>query len=271
MNATETWWDLVSTILEFGHEIRQSDREIEPRDRTTKELLSRTTVWSIANPIVRCANRKLGYRYLTAEAAFIASGDNRVATLAPYSKHVTTFSDDGFTFAGAYGPPFVEQVSYVAREIAKDRNTRQAVMTIWRQRPGSGADKPCTLALQFLVRNDRLHCFTTMRSSDAWLGVVYDVATFATLTHYVALLLKKYHGVEVGLGDLYLTAASQHLYARDWEAANRCIDERKLIDTSITPIDLTEFEDPGDLVDHLWSITRRDGLSDRSWLRELLA
>src|SRR5260370_42630062 len=105
--ATTYWRGLLRAILEQGEEVR-------PRDRLTKELLAFKTSWMMTEPVVTCPLRRLGYRFMTAEAAGILSGDNRVSSSAPYSRHISQFSDDGRPFFVAYGPPFVDQVGYVA-------------------------------------------------------------------------------------------------------------------------------------------------------------
>ena len=81
-----------------------------PRGNEVKELLGFQTRTDLNDPILTIKARKLGYKFLAAEAAWILSGENRVATIAPYSKIISSFSDDGLTFHGAYGPRF--EISY---------------------------------------------------------------------------------------------------------------------------------------------------------------
>src|SRR5690606_12261131 len=128
--------------------------------------------------------------------------------------------------AGAYGPPWVDQIPYVIEAFKRDPFTRQAVVSIWRPRPAASRDIPCTLSLQYLLRPTvaaygreqsrlTLHCVAAMRSSDAWLGVPYDVATFSVLAAFLAIRLRAV-GVDVrGIGELTLLAGSQHLYQQD--------------------------------------------------------
>ena len=231
-------------------------------------------------PIVRCPNRKLGYRFLVAEAAWIASGRNDLASIVPYAKQLARFSDDGLTLAGSYGPPFIDQLGWIVRTLANDPASRQAVATIWRPRPGPSNDTPCTVALQWLIRDRRLHCVATMRSSDAWTGWVYDVHSFSTMSAVVALALREYlkHRPPVvglvepppnELGNLILTVGSQHLYKLDWEAAERCANcEDEL--PAVAPLDLAEFKEPLDLTDYLWAHARGQAHGAKRWLRELL-
>jgi hypothetical protein len=139
--------------------------------------------------------------------------------MASYSRHIASFSDDGHYFSGAYGPKVVDQLRYVIDSLVKDPDSRQAVLTIWRENPRDSRDIPCTVAIQWLVRDGELHCVDTMRSSDVWLGIVYDWFNFSMLSAYVLLLLRERNAAfnEVGLGTLRLTAGSEHLYVNPKE------------------------------------------------------
>ena len=179
-------------------------------------------------------------------------------------------SDDGWTFNGAYGPPFADQAGWIARAIAADPATRQAVMTIWRPRPVPSADIPCTVALQWLYRSDELNCVAFMRSSDAWLGIPYDWMTFSMMSADIALLLKWRGCLKTPrLGQLTVIAGSQHLYKLDWDDALKCSESSEHLFEE-KPLDLYEFTDPQDLIGHLWAIARKDGTARHEWLKELL-
>lgn len=247
MTTTRTWRALLALLLEHG-------AEVSPRGRTTKEMLAVRTEWDMGAPVLACPVRKLGYRFMVAEASWILSGDNRVSSIAPHSRQISQFSDDGLTFFGAYGPPFVDQQGYVVRNLAGDPVSRQAVATLWRQKPGPTKDVPCTVALQWIMRDGWLHCLATMRSSDAWLGVPYDVFNFSAMSAHVLLSLRHVdRGLwrDVQLGRLFLTAGSQHLYKIDWEAAEACAHIDVELPVSPARLDLSEFERPDEFTAHL--------------------
>lgn len=169
----------------------------------------------MSHPVMGVQERGLGYKFMAAEAAWILSGDNRVATIAQYSKQISRFSDDGEFFFGAYGPKIRDQLPYIMQTLARDVDSRQAVINIWREQPRQTKDVPCTISLQWLIRSNQLHCFDTMRSSDAWLGWPYDVFNMSMVSIYLLAALRRHHPQtfnQVTLGNLYLTAASQHLY-----------------------------------------------------------
>jgi thymidylate synthase len=223
----------------------------------------------MARPLVRCPLRRLGRKFAAAEPAWILRGDNRLASIAPYARHLTNFSDDGLRLSGAYGPKVVDQVPYVVRVLSEDPQSRQAVMTLWRERPGPSRDVPCTIALQFVVRDQALHCVATMRSSDAWLGICYDIVAFSCVSAAVAIALRSRHRDLVHrLGTLVLTAGSQHLYALDWDLARSCAD-CPVDEPDVAPLELDEFTSEGDLVWHLECLSNGTA-SPRRWLSELV-
>ena len=214
------WLDLLKTILTKGE-------TVQPRGQMTWEIPAHTTVVDMSDPVISIRERELGYKFMAAEAHWILNGDNRVSSIAPYSKKISTFSDDGVRFFGAYGPKVMEQMSYVVRALGEDVDSRQAVMTIWRERPHQTKDVPCTIALQFMIRDGKLNCHATMRSSDAWLGWVYDTFNFSMIAWAVLLELRQWglrDHVDLDIGKLYLTAASQHLYSSVFDDVRNILD-----------------------------------------------
>lgn len=203
---------------------------------------------------------------MCAEAAWILSGDNRVDTIAPFSRMISKFSDDGLTFSGAYGPPIIDQLPYIINSILVDQFTRQAVLTIWRQKPGVSKDIPCTISAQWVLRKNEqgagrlLHCFVNMRSSDVWLGVPYDWFNFTMISGFILLGLKwrSQSGLfdDAMLGNLYFTAGSQHLYEQHWEQGKNCVFKGEPL-FSYEPFNTFGYYDaPYKLVDHLWAVAR---------------
>ena len=237
---------------------------VTPRNQKTSELLGSLIVVDMARPVVTITERTLGYRFMCAEAAWILSGDDRVETIAPYSRRVSQFSDDGRTFFGAYGPKIMAQVPYVVETLKRDPDSRQAVINIWREVPPLTKDCPCTLSCQFMIRGGMLDMFVTMRSSDVWLGVVYDVPSMSMVAAYVLLALRD---DTLKLGSLYQVAASRHLYERDLARAQACLDGMT-VGFKYAPFDSREFVKPNNLVDHLWKLARRETVVHK-WLTEI--
>jgi thymidylate synthase len=241
-----------------------------PRGKQTREILGCQSYWDMNQPVITIRERKLGYKFMPAEAAWILSGSNKVSEMKPFSKQIATFSDDGHYFFGAYGPKIVEQLPFIMRTLKADPFSRQAVINIWRESPMSSRDTPCTISGQFQVRNDVLHTFATMRSSDVWLGIPYDVFNFSMISALLVLLLREnFHYRGLGLGRLTITAGNQHLYECDWDAATRILEEPTST-FNVAPINLDEFTTPDQLTEHLWAVAHRScKLGGDFYLKEL--
>lgn len=215
-----TWAQLIHDVMDEG--IISA-----PRGKRIRELLAYQSVVDMEFPLLTNTERKLGYRFAAAEAAWILSGDNRVETIAPYSKEISSFSDDGGTFFGAYGPKIVRQWDYVRAKLLQDMDSRQVVINIWRENPPPSKDIPCSLSVQWLVREDQLHCIYTMRASDCWLGWPYDVFNFTMLSAALVVELREFpQFANLQLGHLSLTAGSQHIYEKNFEAVEAILQKR---------------------------------------------
>ncbi len=231
--------------------------ETKPRGKLTRELLAHRAMVDMTRPVLVSPARKLGYKFLAAEAAWILSGDNRVDTIVPYSRAIASFSDDGKTFFGAYGPKIESQFSYIVKALAEDQDTRQAVMTIWRENPIKSKDIPCTVSVQFLIREGKLICIDNMRSSDLWLGHPYDVFNFSMLSLAVLLELRRAYNIKLQLGTLCLLAGSKHIYETNFEGVKTVLEENPEDYEKTSPVVSPEmFESKDDLVEYLWVLAQ---------------
>lgn len=242
-----------------------------PRGMNVWEVIAYQSVVNMNNPIIYNIDRNLGYKFMAAEAAWILDGRNDVDSIKKYSKDISNFSDNGKVFFGAYGPPINDQIKYVFKSLVKDPDTRQAVLTIWRQNPKESKDIPCTVSLQWLIREQmgpRLHCVATMRSSDLWLGHVYDIFNFSAITFALMIDLnieRSERGLEpLRLGDLHLTAGSKHIYERNAEAVEKVLggfDESATLraEGQKKPAFILErYLDSSEFVEHLWQCAEMD-------------
>lgn len=228
------WLGVLKALLTCGQETR-------PRGQATLELPQVTVTTQLAHPVLTIPERHLNYRFMAGEAHWILNGDDRVSTIVPFNSKIAAFSDDGRTFFGAYGPRYVHQLPGVVQKLMDDPATRQAGLTLWRPNPPATKDVPCTVAIFFQIRNDELNVHVFMRSSDAWLGLPYDVFNFSMMGYQVAGLVNQrragdargrqgligsalpvaYDGVQPGA--LFLTMASSHLYEPHFAAASEIV------------------------------------------------
>jgi thymidylate synthase len=205
-------------------------------------------------PVNDYAKRKLGYKFMCAEAWWIMTGQNRLDSIKAFSESIGKFSDDGEFFFGAYGPRVVDQLMHITKSLTEDHASRQAVLTTWRPNPPSSKDIPCTISLQFIIRDGKLDCLANMRSSDAWLGVPYDWFNFSMLSGGICILLRK-AGQLIELGTLHFYAGSQHLYEHNFEAVKDIIRDNSLPAIYLSvPFKPHEFKGYRELTDHLLTL-----------------
>lgn len=200
-NITDVWRKLIGDLFVAG-------QRSAPRGFETREILNVTIeVLNGLNNIIVSKERDLNYRFMIAEWLWIMGGLNDVESLAQYNSIMRKFSDDGSILNGAYGPRLSIQWDYVIKSLKKSHETRQAVASIWTPSPESSKDIPCTVSLQWLIREKKLHCIINMRSSDVWLGLPYDYFSFSQLTNMVS------SKIEIPVGSITMNLGSSHLYA----------------------------------------------------------
>ena len=217
----EMWMNAVSELLQRGHETTS-------RVGKTKELLGYSeTLTHVQQTFLLNKQRRLSPAYAAAEVLWYLSGTNTIDMIRAYAPQYHKFAEDGVAH-GAYGHRWKhatrdDQFELLTELLQKSPDSRQAVVTMWKADDlwhcvrEKRKDIPCTLSLQFLVREGKLHLVTTMRSNDAWLGLPYDVFAFTCLQWLVASVL----GVEPGAYTHQ--AGSMHLYEKNWKAAEEAI------------------------------------------------
>ena len=160
--------------------------------------------------------RDISMFYLLGEWMWYLSGRNDVDFISVFGKMWRGLSDDGKTNNSAYGYLMqkafgFDQISKVIELLKKDPDSRRAVINI--NTPNVNVietkDEPCTIALQYFIRNGKLYATTVMRSNDLYLGFPYDVAFFTELQKMIAFRV----GVEYG--TYTHIANSLHMYDRD--------------------------------------------------------
>lgn len=206
------WYDLLCEQAENGK--LQDSRD----GAVVGEVINAVTV--INDPtrfIVTSDKRKMPMRYAVGELLWYLSGNNKLDAIRPFTTAWERMSDDGETVNSNYGHKIFNyygfnQWEYVKNCLIKDSLSRQAVIHIrdpkdYVQNPTK--DMPCTLTLQFFLREGRLHLTVNMRSNDIWMGFPYDCFNFCAMLNKMAMEL----GVEVG--TYTHIAGSLHLYKRN--------------------------------------------------------
>lgn len=209
--GTHAYRDLVNRVIQRG--IRRA-----PRGMDTYDLGDTTVVLqSPYHALPLGVGRKLNTSIAACEAAQLVGAyvdHTLLPRIAPqFAKYL---EPDTHRFHGAYGDRIGDQVAEVVAKIREDRDTRQAVITLWNPSLDNekARDIPCTVALSFAAVKGRLEMRTQMRSNDVWLGFPYDIFQFTQLQLTVARAL------EYEPGTYTHSTWSLHLYTRDLEATD---------------------------------------------------
>lgn len=200
--------------------------EVSPRGKKTRELLD---VVIVADTPLDAAptgwGRQLNPAIGIAEAMQLIGGVTHPELMVNISSNFADFIEDDGQFHGAYGPRLRrnEQVLNVIQKLNNDRDSRQAVMTLWDPSLDNAKNKrdfPCTISLVFMIRRNRLNLHVTMRSNDVWWGLTYDAFQFTQLQLAVAGVLG------IVPGEYRHHAISLHAYERDWSKIDVLAQER---------------------------------------------
>lgn len=227
-----------------------------PRGQKIHEMID--VCVEIGNPRARLVTdsmRNLSKRYLAGEFAFYMSGSDELEFIAHYGKFWRKVSDDGIIVNSCYGRRlyYIEnvhgwtQMNWVLNQLAEDPDTRKAVAMIYAY-PDShpSKDNPCTLCLQFFIRDGELRLTTHMRSNDIWLGTPYDIAFFTMVQEMTWLRLRDIWYPNLKLGPYTHIVGSLHLYEKHIEKAKQVGDKIGTKDCRMPPMTretLAQMED----------------------------
>ncbi len=118
----------------------------------------------------------------------------------------------------------VDQIARLINEIERNPNSRRLIVTGWNPETcDEVALPPCHTLFQFKVEKGKtLHCQLYQRSADAFLGVPFNVSSYALLTHLVA------HVCRLEVGDLIHTFGDLHIYSNHLEQVNELLSREPL-------------------------------------------
>ncbi|NLC35102.1 MAG: thymidylate synthase, partial [Alcaligenaceae bacterium] len=106
----------------------------------------------------------------------------------------------------------IDQISDVVEQIRTNPDSRRLIVSAWNVGEISNmALPPCHALFQFYVANGRLSCQLYQRSADIFLGVPFNIASYALLTHMVA------QQCDLEVGDFIWTGGDCHLYSNHFE------------------------------------------------------
>ena len=247
--------DLLRSILENG---------TEHQDRTGVGTISHfgyQTRFDLREGFPIVTTKKIPFRWVAEELFWFLSGDTNEANLRARGvdiwaewadeQHTSRFNRDEGDLGPVYGYLWrsfggdyperngVDQIAKLIVEIKRNPNSRRLIVTGWDPRQAENVDlPPCHTLFQFKVeKSEVLHCQLYQRSADAFLGVPFNISSYALLLHMVA------HVCGLRAGNFVYTLGDYHIYKNHVEQVEELLSREPF------PLPCLEItEDSGPLV-----------------------
>lgn len=187
---------------------------------------------SLGFPLV--TTKKIHLKSIVHELLWFLQGDTNIAYLKENGVSIwNEWADENGNLGPVYGRQWrswptpdgrvIDQISELVTQIKTNPDSRRLIVSAWNV---GELDKmalmPCHALFQFYVANNKLSCQLYQRSADVFLGVPFNIASYALLTHMIA----KVCGLEVG--DFVWTGGDCHLYLNHLEQAKEQLQRQPL-------------------------------------------
>ena len=241
--------DLMEKALRHG---------VEKRDRTgtgTISIFGHQMRFDLAEGFPLVTTKKLFTKAIVYELLWFLAGDTNVHYL---QEHGVSIWDEWADANGELGPVYgyqwrswptrtdgtIDQIANLIRDIKANPDSRRLIVTAWNPADvPKMALPPCHCLFQFYVANGRLSCQLYQRSADIFLGVPFNIASYALLTMMVAQVT----GLEPG--EFIHSFGDAHLYLNHLDQAREQLSRRPYplpamrIDPKVKDIFAFRFED----------------------------
>ena len=211
--------DLLGHVLEHG---------TEKPDRTgtgTRSVFGWQMRFDLAAGFPLVTTKKLHLRSIIHELLWFLQGATNTAYLKDNKVSIwDEWADEDGELGPVYGKQWrswegadgqaIDQVRWVVDEIRRNPDSRRLIVSAWNVADlPKMALMPCHTLFQFYVANGKLSCQLYQRSGDIFLGVPFNIASYALLTHMVAQVCG------LGVGDFVHTLGDAHLYSNHFQQA----------------------------------------------------
>ena len=169
--------------------------------------------------------KKLHLRSIIHELLWFLKGDTNIAYLKDNKVSIwDEWADENGDLGPVYGSQWrswptgngesIDQIKQILKQIKETPDSRRIIVSAWNvsEIPGM-ALPPCHAFFQFYVANNKLSCQLYQRSADTFLGVPFNIASYALLTMMIAQVC------DLELGDFVHTLGDAHLYSNHLEQA----------------------------------------------------
>jgi thymidylate synthase len=221
--------ELLDDILQHG---------TQKSDRTgvgTLGVFGRQMRFDLTAGFPLLTTKKLHIPSIFHELLWFVSGDTNIGYLHRNNVSIwDEWADENGELGDVYGKQWrawtgadgrrVDQLAQIVKQIMETPHSRRLLISAWNpaelQRM---ALPPCHYAFQFMVQDGRLSCLFNMRSTDVFLGLPFNIASYALLTHMVA------QQCDLAPGELIWSGADVHLYLNHLEQAREQLTRAPLI------------------------------------------
>jgi thymidylate synthase len=241
--------DLLDHVLANG--TRKGDRT----GTGTLSVFGHQMRFDLSDGFPALTTKKLHLRSIVGELIWFLRGDTNVKWL---QDNGITIWDEWADADGELGPVYgyqwrswptpdgrhVDQIAAVIQSLQKNPDSRRHIVNAWNVADVERmALPPCHTMFQFYVAQGRLSCQLYQRSADIFLGVPFNIASYALLTHLVAQVC------DLGVGDFVHTLGDAHLYLNHLDQARLQLrrEPRSLpklvLNSGVSSIDDFTFDD----------------------------
>jgi thymidylate synthase len=202
------------------------DNGVQKEDRTgtgTISVFGRQIRIDLSKGFPLMTTKRLHIKSIVHELLWFLSGSTNVKYLREHGVTIwDEWADEEGNLGRVYGSQWrtwpaedgqaIDQISNLIQQIKSNPNSRRHLVSAWNvSEIETMALPPCHYAFQFYVANGRLSCMFHMRSVDTFLGLPFNLASYALLTHMVA------EQCGLGVGDLIWTGGDVHIYLNHLE------------------------------------------------------
>ena len=211
--------DLLRDIFENG--LRKSDRT----GVGTRSVFGRHLRFDLSAGFPLVTTKKLHLKSIIFELLWFLRGETNIAYLNEHGVRIwNEWADQEGDLGPVYGKQWrawqavdgetIDQISNVIEAIKKDPNSRRLIVSAWNVGELKHmALQPCHLLFQFYVGDGKLSCQLYQRSADVFLGLPFNITSYALLTHMIA------QQCDLGVGDFQIVTGDTHLYDNHLEQA----------------------------------------------------
>ena len=238
--------NLLRQVLESG--IQKSDRT----GTGTRSLFGQQIRFDLEKGFPLLTTKKVHFHSILRELLWFLRGETNIRYLQENNVSIwDEWADENGELGPVYGKQWrswqgangqtIDQISQVENAIRANPDSRRLIVSAWNVSDiDAMALPPCHLLFQFYVADGKLSCQLYQRSADLFLGVPFNIASYALLTQMMAKV------TELGLGEFVHTFGDVHLYENHLEQARMQLDrEPKTLPTlsiSRTPAHVTDFQ-----------------------------